>query len=403
MQFWDPEKEKKFSLDRTLEQLGQGIAGNLQRRRQSLDTKFGLRALGYSDPEAEMLSGMNPQLLSEALKQRQRDTIAKAWADEVNQAEGRGGYGQQQQAQPIQAVPDFSQTGSTLPLAGKLQNQTVPPQQQNITAKKPYTMLPSDVAKAKLYQITQDKKNQIRKDELGLKKQEIWTKRIEPLNEAKSALHAVRLNLNEIRDYFRGGGVISGATQQALQFAGLDKAITNASTQAVGKATAQMVINQLGRMKGMGQVRNFFAQMVERMKPSLLNTPEGIEAISDSIEVAMDAADQILDLQTNEYERIGNQVLKDPFSAPTNPDSFIKDKIKKINQETIKKMHGVTNRHSSSVYKQETVDTIEDPTTFNTFKDNTYFYDNNGDAIGSDGTKLRKLEIRGGIPIKFID
>lgn len=400
MQFWDPEKEKKFSLDRTLEQLGQGIAGNLQRRRQSLDTKFGLRALGYSDPEAEMLSGMNPQILTQLVKEKSREPLYRGWANLVNQEEGRGEYGQPEQAQ---ATPDLSQPGATLPIAGKLQAQQPISKPRAIAGKQPYEMLHPDVAKTMLDQATKREKNQIRRDELGLKKQEVWTKRIEPLNESKSALQAVRLNLNEIRDYFRGGGVISGATQQALQFAGLDKAITNASTQAVGKATAQMVINQLGRMKGMGQVRNFFAQMVERMKPSLLNTPEGIEAISDSIEVAMDAADQIIDLQTNEYERIGNQVLKDPYSAPTNPDSFIKDKIKKINQETVKKMHGVANRHSSSVYKQETVDTIEDPTTFNTFNDNTYFYDNNGDAIGSDGTRLRKLEIRGGVPIKFID
>lgn len=394
MQFWDPEKEKKFSLDRTLEQLGQGIAGNLQRRRQSLDTKFGLRALGYSDPEAEMLSGMNPQLLSEALKQRQRDTIAKAWADEVNQAEGRGGYGQQQQAQPIQAVPDFSQTGSTLPLAGKLQNQTVPPQQQNITAKKPYTMLPSDVAKAKLYQITQDKKNQIRQDELGLKKQEAWTKRIDKNNEDLGALEAVRMNLNEIRNYFRTGQVISDGTQQALHAAGLDKVITNASTQAVGKASAQMILNQIGRMKGMGQVRNFIAQTVERMKPSLLNTPEGIEAVGDSLDIGMDAIEEIINLQNNEYERIGNNLLKDPYSAPTDPNSFIKDKIKNIWKNARSRIDESVLKHSGVTFKSEDVKAIDDPSTFNTTKDGVMFQEDDGTYKGSDGKRIRKARVK---------
>jgi hypothetical protein len=199
----------------------------------------------------------------------------------------------------------------------------------------------------------------------------------------------LELNLDGIRTAFETGQPITGATMQLLHGAGLDRAITNPTTQQLTKASANLVMNTMKGMKGIRAMTNWMGQLAEKSKLSEYNTPEGAAAIGDSMGVVINAAKKIQELRKGNLDKFGNNLL----NLPANFDQGIENQIQAVQKDAIKESRAVIYKHSGIKFKEENVDSLDDPKTYDTAKDGVMFQLDDGTYVGSDGKRQRKAKV----------
>jgi hypothetical protein len=374
----EPEGSLSKALKDIMPQLATGIAQNVHQRRQQQNTAFGLQAaLGLEPNESQLLSNLDPHILGAFITQKLKEPAQKTNYDLAKSMSGNATGGTATGGTPSGGTPSGGSGNMSLPDKGQLTDKQLD---------------------TYMKQTTENKRNQIKDKTLNVKLQEGWRKKVEKLNAENDSINDTKNILSEISQYYQTGQVISGATQQVLQTLGLNNAITNAPTQATGKQVAQLVLSRMGNIKGVPRLTNMITSYVDKSKPGLFNTPEGLSALADSLNNGLESLENINNLRIEEYDKLGNN----PQNAPTNPDKNIQKQIKAIQDQTLKNVKDIVNKHSGVKNQEEQVDKPDDPTTYNTLKDKMYFRLDDGTLVGSDGKRQRKVEIVGGIP-RFID
>lgn len=397
MQFRDfePSGGNKFDLQQMIQQLGTGIAQNMQQRRQRQETAAGLQAmLPKTTPEqADMMAGMDPNVLSIWLKEKMRE------ADEIRTSDSVKNLIKKGQPSGLDALSESLETpGATMGVGPSGAMPGVGPSSDAIGGLDTADMqLPDRMTKAEaamylkenadLRKVQEQRRGHDIKREEGHRLE--LSKRFDDLNNASDAINALELNLDEIRTAFETGQPISGATLQLLHAAGLDRAITNPTTQQLVKSSANLVINTMKGIKGIRSMTNWMGQLVERSKLSEYNTPEGAAAIADSVQVVIDAVKKIIDLRKGNLDKFGKNLL----NLPANYDQGIENQIKAIQKDAIKQSRAVIYKHSGIKFKEENVESLDSPTTYNTLKDGVMFQLDDGTYVGSDGRKQRKAKV----------
>ena len=128
MQFFEdtPFGGKDFSMSRIIEQLGQGLLGEMQQRRQRLNQQSVLRGLSPDLPENQVVNqsyadpGTFQAMVKEMLKGPMYEAFSNITGQMVNEGQGQGQL-QQQQGQPRtqqDLVSALGDPGATLPTGG---------------------------------------------------------------------------------------------------------------------------------------------------------------------------------------------------------------------------------------------------------------------------------------------
>lgn len=137
------------------------------------------------------------------------------------------------------------------------------------------------------------------REKLSLKKQEVESKFNKEVREfSRPYVEKASKAKANIRDYeeliktAKSGNLRSGNTYQLLSKLGLQDFGRNTDTEKAGKLIARLAQNIAGVFGTNARITNFLEQTFQRSLPSLINTPEGIQAIS-IINMAADKAELI--------------------------------------------------------------------------------------------------------------
>ena len=440
----EPVGSLSASLGKSLQQLAAGIGGQLQQRRQRQDNALGLIASGIPEKEAQLMSGMDPQLLAVTLKQHLMEPARQSNYEIARQMFGGGN---QQQINPEQNLSSMAagqenqsnvqqpqQSGMpriNLPEKGQMSDNDLRilqqnfAQQQNIATKKQIANEKANLTRELAAQKSiEDEKErdwkskesleerklkattQKEKTELGLSKEERkarekWEGYIADIKQQRAMIQSEKEFQTEVRTYLDSGQPLTGIPFTILQKLGLEKAGPGLTTQAINKAVYMRNLKQLSGIKGMSRMTNRLIEQETKANPSLENTPEGLAAIMDKNEILNDVAEQIVDLKEPEYNRIGQKPLE--FKYP-DPDYFINDKIRKIEENGLKRIKTTALKHAGFSSQSDMVEKAPDPKSFDTRK-NGELYLIDGKVQGSDGTKWREAkydEDENGNPVKFL-
>jgi len=143
-------------------------------------------------------------------------------------------------------------------------------------------------------------------EKLDLKKQQIESQVNKDAREfSRPYIERANKAKANIRDYTqliedaRSGELRSGNTYQLLKKLGLEDFGRNTTTERAAKLIARLAQNVSGIFGTNSKITNFLEQTFQRSLPSLINTPEGIEAIS------------IINMASDEGEIVKNNIRKE--------------------------------------------------------------------------------------------
>jgi hypothetical protein len=144
------------------------------------------------------------------------------------------------------------------------------------------------------------------REKLDLKKQQVESQTnkearefsspyVEKANKAKANIR----DYKELIKIAKTGNLRAGNTYQLLNKLGLQDFGRNSDTEKAGKLIARLAQNISGVFGTNARITNFLEQTFQRSLPSLINTPEGIEAIS------------IINMAADEGEIVKNNIRKE--------------------------------------------------------------------------------------------
>jgi len=260
----NPYNEIGRNLGTGLQALAQYKIGQLQEQQQRQRTAQGIRALvpQLTEQQATAFAGQSPEIqkqyLKDIIERPQREALARGLFNGGSNSQGAFNSSAQSNDIPLQL-----NSKDALALANYQQGQR---KEERNKAKdvndylKPY--------------IEQDKKN-----ENNIRTYELLQKQV------------------------KTGKVRTGTWAQALNAMGIQDVGRNYETQIAQKLIAQLAQNIAGVFGSNARVTNFLEQTFQRSLPSLWNTPEGINAISEL---------NLLGLRAQRAEqKIREQVLKE--------------------------------------------------------------------------------------------
>lgn len=255
---------KQYEIQQERAQFAQGLAPILGQ-----DTANFLSHLGPDERKYALQNISALMQLNQQPGQQQQNGIEALQQPGANQQQVQQGAPQQQQAQgqDQQLTPDRAQL---------IQDIFTSPHEKREREK-------LDLQKQKL-------ENQVGKDIRDFSKPYI-----ENARKAKSNIR----DYNELIKIAKTGNLRAGNTYQLLNKLGLEDFGRNTDTEKAGKLIARLAQNIAGVFGTNARITNFLEQTFQRSLPSLINTPEGIQAIA------------IMNMAADEGQIVKNDIRKE--------------------------------------------------------------------------------------------
>jgi hypothetical protein len=255
--------------------------------------------------------------------------------------------------------------------------------------------MPMTQAQRFRYELEQDKASRKASD----RAHDLSQKEVERLEATNASIANRRSQYDEILNYARAGDLISGPPKAILDKLGLGDVFTTAPSQAVAKASMNTVLQKLGAVKGMTRGTNMGMDMLMRAGPNLLQNPLAMEAVIGSLKNADDYEEAINQKKIKELARYDRAGIVPPIDLDSRVRKQMQPYAKKKDTENLKLWDRI-NRESKATYQvvERGLDKPDDPTTYNTLKDQIYFDDPSrpGKYVGSDGKKQYEVVKRNG-------
>ena len=306
-----------FSMSRIIDQLGQGLVGEMAQRRQRLNQK---RALGAAFPQMtkEQIEGLSygdPRTLAPIIKNELGRSSRQGL---FNLAKKLGG----EEPQGVETQGDVSQGGSPQQQMSSMQQGGILPQQggpqrdvsqrdvsqRDVSQREGGIQLPetgelTEQGFRDVMSLNEQRKNRQLKRELSSDKalQANWkdaSAENKELNESIAASEKFEKDLDDLIYLNKTGQLIQGKEHQALKALGLDKFFTNDVTQLAAKDIERMGAELLKQVRTGGRVTDFIFQSLKATIPSLINNKSGLDAIAKTVKI-----ETVLDRKYKEMKR----------------------------------------------------------------------------------------------------
>lgn len=249
--------------------IGQGLQVLAQKQLEQLHSLRGLQSLGFSPEESRSLSGLDPLIQREIIKQKLVAPQQEAYAQALQSILGGNSFAPQQMAQ--QSIP---QEGEAIPQEG-MEPSAEKTSQEFVSERMPLSFLRPGLNQQQVTELAKLalKKEQASKDDLAERYKATQPYRKEVLDAARAARSDLR-DLNRLEELDKEGKLSSPGYVEFLHRSGLDiPALMNPGSEEFQKIANNFLKN--AKQYFGARVSNYEIEQFLKTIPSLSQSPEG--------------------------------------------------------------------------------------------------------------------------------